>query len=131
MSADIRRLFPEGLKPGKCKRGKPRHEPPLSFVPLPLPVSEEGGEDYHKTITIELTGKTHAKIIPHFFRNVEDFLAYQKQLDYVLSQQSAKANWDSLEALLPIAILQHDAISVNTINPAEKKKRKSTRCVHC
>ena len=124
MSADIRRLFPEGLKPGECERGKPRHEPPLSFIPPTLPAFEEGEEDYTKTITVELTAKTHAKLTPHSFRNVEDFLAYQKMHDYVLSQQSAKANWDALEALMPAAIAQRDAISANTIDPAEKKLRK-------
>ena len=75
-------------------------------------------------ITVELTAKIHAKLTPHSFRNVEDFLAYQKMHDYVMSQQSVKANWDSLGALLPTAIAQRDAISVNTIDPAEKKSRK-------
>ena len=92
MSADICRLFPEGLEPGKCERGKPRHEPLLRFIHPTLPVSEEGEEDYHKTTNVELTEKTHAKLTPHSFRNVEDFLAYQKMHDYVMSQQSAKAN---------------------------------------
>jgi len=104
MSADIRRLFPEGLKPGKCEHGKPRHEPPLSFIPPTLPASEEGEEDYNKTITVESTAKTHTKLTPHSFQNVEDFLAYQNMHDYVLSQQGAKANWDYLEVLLPVTI---------------------------
>ena len=56
MSADIRRLFPKGLKPGKCERGKPRHDPPLSFIPPTLP-EFEGGKDYTKMITVELTAK--------------------------------------------------------------------------
>jgi len=124
MSADIRRLFPEGLKPGECERGKPRHEPPLSFIPPTLPAPEEGEEDYHKTITVELTAKTHTKLTPHSFRNVEDFLAYQNMHDYVLSQQGAKTNWDSLELLVPAATAQRDAISANTTDPAEKKLRK-------
>ena len=127
MSADIRRLFPVGLKPGECERGKPRHEPPLSFNPPALPTTEEGEEDYTKTITVELTAKTHAKLTPHSFRNVEDFLAYQKMHDYVLSQQSARANWYPLEALLPAAIVQCDAISVKTIEPAEKRSCKKCK----
>ena len=76
MSADIRRLFPKGLKPGECERGKLRHNPPLSFIPPTLPASEEREEDYNKTINVELTAKTHTKLTPHSFRNVEDFLAY-------------------------------------------------------
>ena len=124
MSTNIRHLFPKGLKHGECECGKPCHEPPLTFIPLTLPASEEGEEDYTKTITVELTAKTHTKLTPHSFRNVEDFLAYQNMHDYVLSQQSAKANWDSLEALLPAVIAQLDAISANTIDPAEKKSRK-------
>jgi hypothetical protein len=55
---------------------------------------------------------------------VEEFLGYQKQHDYVLSQQSAKANWDYLKTLLLGAIAQRDAISVDTINPTGKKTRK-------
>ena len=41
-----------------------------------------------------------------------------------MSQQNAKANWDSLELLLPAAELQRSAISPNTLDPAEKKTRK-------
>ena len=55
---------------------------------------------------------------------MEEFLGYQKQHDYVLSQQSAKANWDYLKTLLLGAIAQRDAISVDTINPTGKKTRK-------
>ena len=84
MSADIRRLFPEGLKPSLCERGKPRHEPPLRFAPPALPSAEEGEDDYNKTISVELSEKTTTKIVPHVFRTVEDFLVYQKQHDYVL-----------------------------------------------
>ena len=124
MSADIRRLFPGGLKPDECERGKPRHDPPLRFNPPALPTTEEGEEEYTKTITVELTAKTHAKLTPHSFRNVEDFLAYQKMHDYVLSQQSAKANWESLEDLMPAAVAQYAAIPANTTDPAEKKQRK-------
>ena len=39
-------------------------------------------------------------------------------------QQNAKANWESLGALLPDAELQYNAISPNTIDPAEKKTHK-------
>ena len=92
MSANIRRLFLDGLKLGKYEHGKPRHKPPLSFIPPSLLAAEEGEEDYHKTITVELTEKNHAKVTLHSFQNVEDFLVYQKHHDYVLSQPSAKVN---------------------------------------
>ena len=89
-----------------------------------LPATEEGEEDYHKTITIELTEKTYTKVTPHSFRNVEDFLVYQKQHDYVLLQQSAEANCNSLEVLLPTDIAQRDAISAKTVDAAGKKTRR-------
>ena len=44
--------------------------------------------------------------------------------DYVLSQQSTRANWDSLKTLLLGTIAQRDVIFANTINPTEKKTRK-------
>ena len=44
--------------------------------------------------------------------------------DYIMLQQNAKANWESLEALLPATDLQCDAISPNMIDPAKKKTRK-------
>ena len=108
------------------------HDTSHPLVSPTLPESEEGEEDYHTMITVELTKKTHAKLTPHSFQNVKDFLAYRKMHGYVMSQQSAKANWDSLEDLLPAAIAQRDAIYVNTIDPAEKKIRKKFKeIVYC
>jgi hypothetical protein len=124
MSADIRRLFPEGLKPSVCERGKPRHEPPLRFAPPALPSAEEGEDDYNKTISVELSEKTTTKIVPHVFRTVEDFLVYQKNHDYVLLQQDSQGIWNKYQLLLTAAQAAMDAISPNSINKEHKKQRK-------
>jgi len=87
MSAEIRRLYPEGLKDSACKRGQPCHMPSLRFAPSIRPVREDGDEDYTPSITVELDQKTTAKVIPHTFSNVEDFLSFQNHHDYILSQQ--------------------------------------------
>ena len=124
MSAELKRLFPNGLKHAECKRGKMRHLPPLRFVPTRHAPKEEGDEDYNKTITVELDSKTTSKIAPHTFVNIEDFLMHQKHHSYVLSQQDAKANWKKINVLYLEAVKNRDAISVTTIDPTEKKNRK-------
>ena len=88
MSADIRRLHPE-LKHSSFERGKPRHKPPLRFKPPDI-LAEDGEELNVRSITIELDSKTTSKIVPHTFISVEDFLSFQKQHDYVMSQQDAR-----------------------------------------
>ena len=50
MSAEIRQFFPEGLKDAEAERGKPRHVPPLCFVPsksLDTEDGEDGEDDYN------------------------------------------------------------------------------------
>ena len=122
MSADIRRLHPE-LKHSSFERGKPRHEPPLRFKPPDI-LAEDGEELNVRSITIELDSKTTSKIVPHTFISVEDFLSFQKQHDYIMSQQDAKAKWKNICILRDATIAKRDAISANTIDPAEKKARK-------
>ena len=125
MSADIRRLFPEGLKNIECERGKPRHSPPLRFAPTKLLDHEDGDDDKKKnTITVELNGKITMKLVPYSFVDIESFLRYQQQHDYVLSQQDAKANWTKIHSLFEAAVTSRDTISPNTIDGAEKKARK-------
>ena len=95
--------------------------PPLQFAPPALPTSEEGEDNYNKTITVELSEKTTTKIVPHVFQNVEDFLVYQKQHDYVLLQQDAQVTWDKFDVLLTRAVASRDEISPNTVNREDKK----------
>ena len=99
MSAEIRRLIPEGLKNNEAERGKPRHEPPLRFVPNKSLDNEDGEDEYNKSITVELNLKTTMKVVPYAFIDVESFLGYQKQHMSILDQQEAKANWTKLEVI--------------------------------
>ena len=127
MSAELRRLFPEGLKATDCERFKPRQQPAVPFVPMTPPSSEEGGDYHTKTITVELNKKTTTKVIPYTFICVESFLAYQAEHEYILSQQGAKAIWAKLEKILLNAETKLSAISPNTINKEEKAARKKLK----
>jgi hypothetical protein len=62
MSAELKRLFPEGLRHAKAERGKPRHKPPLRFVPTKAPEAEDGVEIKEKLITVKLTDDTTMKV---------------------------------------------------------------------
>ena len=45
MSAEIKRLIPEGLKHYKAERSKPHHDPPLCFCPSKTPENEDGDDN--------------------------------------------------------------------------------------
>ena len=63
-----------------------------------LPSSDEIGDDTKtKTITVELNAKTTTKVAPYYvFNDVESFLAYQAEHEYILAQQGARVNWDKI-----------------------------------
>jgi len=124
MSAEIRRLFPEGLRNNEAERGKPRHDPPLRFSPSKSLQADYGEDTKSKSITVELGQKMTMKVIPYVFLDVESFLGYQKQHTYILDQQDAKAKWENLEKGLKDTNLKIDAISPNSITPEEKSNRK-------
>jgi hypothetical protein len=125
MSAELVRLFPDGLKASDCERFKPRQPPAIPFLSKTLPSSVEVGDDTKtKTITVELNAKTTTKVEPYVFRDVESFLAYQAEHDYILAQQGARVNWDKLEKLRVQTLRKASAISANTINKEEKAARK-------
>ena len=124
MSAEIRRLFPDGLKDAEAERGKPRHVPPLRFVPAKPPENEDGEDDYNKSITVELTNKTTMKVVPYTFLDVESFLGYQKQFQYILSQQEAELNYDKYKKICDDTETKISAISENSIVTKEKAARK-------
>ena len=76
MSAEIWRLFFKGLKDNEVEHGKPRHEPPLRFVPSKS-LDIEGREDeYNMSITIELNQQITINVVTYTFINVESFLGY-------------------------------------------------------
>ena len=124
MSAELRRLFPEGLKNNEAERGKPRHEPPLRFAPSKSVQPDDGEDTNSKTITVELGQKTTMKVVPYVFVDVESFLAYQKQHTYILDQQDSKANWAKLASALEDTNLKICDISPNSIVPQDKTTRK-------
>jgi hypothetical protein len=100
MSAELRRLFPDGLKATDFERFKPRQAPTIPFVSKTPPTGDEQGDDISaKTITVELNNKTTTKVLPYVFQCVESFLAFQAEHDYILAQQGAKTNWEKLHKI--------------------------------
>jgi len=73
-----------GVENNEAERGKPRHEPPLRFVPNKSLDNEDGEDKYNKLITAELNQKTTIKVVPYVFIDVESYLGYQKQHMYIL-----------------------------------------------
>ena len=125
MSAELQRLFPNGLKAADCERFKPCQPHAIPFLSKTLTPSDEvGGGTSIKTITVKLNNKTTTKLVPYTFKCVESFLAYQAEHDYILAQQGARVNWDKLEKILIDTLTKLGAISANTINKEEKSTRK-------
>ena len=123
MSAEIQRLFPAGLKNSEAERGKPRHEPPLCFVPNKSLDTKDGEDKYNKLITVELNKKTTMKVAPYIFINNESFLAYQKQHMYILDQQEEQSNWTKMYVIRKHTKLKISVKSPNLINAKEKSTR--------
>jgi len=124
MSAEIKRLFPEGLRNNEAERSKPRHDPPLRFVPVKSLAKEDGVDEDDKSITVELCNKTTLKVVPYSFVDVESFLNYQKKHAYILDQQELKTKWRKQAALIETAEVKIDAISPETADSKEKSSRK-------
>ena len=77
-----------------------------------------------KLISIELTPKSIMKVVPHSFTNVENFLLYQEQHDYILNQQEVKPKWITLSLALnytEIKVAALTLLSADVINNKEKK----------
>ncbi len=128
MSAELRRLFPEGLKATDCERFKPRQPPAIPFISKTAPASDEQGDDTSaNTITVELNNKTTTKVKPYVFLCVESFLAFQAEHEYILAQQGSKINWDKLKKIFKDAETKYSAISEDTVVRAEKASRKSLK----
>ena len=62
MSAEIHRLFPANLRHVEAERGRPRHSPPLRFVPSNVYTKEDSEDSPLKTITVELAQKISQKV---------------------------------------------------------------------
>jgi len=124
MSAELHRLFPEGLKHAEAERGKPRHEPPLRFVPTKAPESEQGDDITEKSITVELTDDTTLKVTPYTFSDVESFLTLQKRHQYILDQQDANKRWNKMEPIMGAADAIVSTILATDPDPREITKRK-------
>ena len=61
---------------------------------------EEGDKHLCKAISVELVPKFTMKVVPHTFLNVKNFLLYQIQHEYILSQQEAMPKLTNLIFLL-------------------------------
>ena len=86
MADELARLFPKGLKHKEAERQEQRHPPPFCFVPDKIKEKENGNEHLLKLISVELVPKSTMKVVPHTFTNVENFMLYQGQHDYILNQ---------------------------------------------
>ena len=93
MSAEIHRFFPEGLKYAEAERGKPRHDPPLRFVPPKASEKEDGKDKNLKSITVVLNQEMSQKVAPFEFDVIENFLKMQILFEQLLTQQDSKKNW--------------------------------------
>jgi hypothetical protein len=124
MAAELARLFPKGLKHEEAERREQRHPPPFRFVPDKIKEKEEGDENLLKLISVELAPSSTMKVVPHSFTNVENFLLYQGQHDYILSQQEAKPKWITLSLVLndtEIKVAALTLLSADVITTKEKK----------
>ena len=119
MSAEIHRLFPGGLRHAESERGKPRHSPPLRFVPTKGLPKEDTEDSPLKTITVELAQKTSQKVTLYDFGGVETFLLMQKNHEYFLAQQDARKKYDSYDELDDDAIKKIDAVPEDTSDKKE------------
>ena len=70
---------PRGVENNEAEHGKPRHEPPLRFIPNKSLDNEDGEDKYNKSITIELNQKTTMKVVTYASIDAKNFLGYQKQ----------------------------------------------------
>ena len=124
MAAELARLFPKGLKHEEAERREQRHPPPFRFVPDKVKDKEDGDETSLKSISVELAPKSTMKVVPHSFTNVENFLLYQGQHDYILNQQEAKPKWISLSLVLNDTEVKTGVlllIAADVISEKEKK----------
>ena len=121
MSAEINRLYPEGLKYVAAERGKPRHDPPLRFAPRKQPTKSEDGSMTPKTITVDLDGDTTTKIVPHLFFDIENFLKMQVNHRYILSQQGAIVKWDNLKLIHEQKKTEIEAVALPFSTKDQKK----------
>ena len=65
------------------------HPPPSWFVPDKIKEKDNGDEILLKSISVELAPTSTMKVVLHSFTNIENFLLYQTQHEYVLSQREA------------------------------------------
>ena len=97
MSAEIHWLFHEDPKHAKADRGKPRHDPPLCFVPSKVSKKKDGDDSTLKMISIELDQKMTQKVLPYGYIDIETFLGMQKYHKYIPSQQETRKKYDRLQ----------------------------------
>ena len=134
MAAELACLFPKGLKHEEAKRREQRHPSPFCFVPDRIKEKEDGDTNLLKPISVELAPKSTMKVTPHSFTNVENFLLYQGQYDYILNQQEAKPKWITLSLVLNDTEIKTKAlllIAADVISDKEKNSLKRLEELHC
>ena len=86
-----------------------------------------------KPISVELAPKSTMKVVPHSFTNVENFLLYQGQHDYILNQQKTKPKWIPLSLVLNDTEIKTTALlllSADAISDKDKNSLKRLEELH-
>ena len=129
MSAEIHRLFPDGLKHAEAEKGKPRYDPPLRFVPTKVPSGEDRDDKTLKTVSVELSQKTTQKITLYEYHGTESFLQLQKLHDYCLDQQEVRKKHAKLDKLDDEVLKKIDAIPEDTADKTQLDKLRKLELV--
>ena len=119
MSAEIHRLFPEGLKYAKAEREKSPHDPPLRCVPLTASEKEDVKGTKLKMITVVLDQDTTQKVCLYEFDVIETFLKMQKKYSYFLAQYDVRKKWNKYDKLEDAVLVKIKAVSHGTTDTKE------------
>ena len=129
MSAEIHRLFPDGLKHAEAEKGRPRYDPPLRFVPTKVPSGDDTSDKTLKTVTVELSQKTTQKVPLYEFHGTETFLQLQKLHSYCLDQQGVRLKHAKLDKLDDEVLKKIDAIPEDTADVTQLEKLRKLELV--
>ena len=107
----------------KRSNGKRRGTRPPFFVPDEIKEKEDGNEHLLESILVELVPKSTMEVVPHTFTNVENFLLYQMQHNYILNQQKVKPKWISLNLVLNNTEVNVVAINADSLAATDEPSK--------
>ena len=74
----------------------------------------------HKLIMVEIAPKSTMKVVPQNVTNVDIFMLYQGQHNYILNQQEMKPKWKTLSLVLNDTEVKIVAINANSNYATDK-----------